>query len=73
MLQHFGKDWEAEWDEKPVAKSRVEAAADDKAKEVWMEYLLEPTEDFNQDDEGEDPLKLHYVADDLRKNQIKTN
>jgi len=38
-----------------------------------MEYLLEPTEDFNQDDEGEDPLKPHYVADDLRKNQIKTN
>jgi len=70
MLQHFGKDWEAEWDEKPVAKSRVEAAADDKAKEA---FLQECAEDFNQDDEGEDPLKLHYVADDLRKNQIKTN
>ena len=45
MLQHFGKDWEAEWDEKPVAKSRAEAKAEAEAKEVWMEYLLEPTEE----------------------------
>ena len=69
-LQHFGKDWEEEWPEKAVAKSRVEAAVDDKAKEA---FLQECAEDFNQDDEGEDPLKRHYVADDLRKNQINTN